>query len=129
MSSRRLPAVITVEAAVVMGVVLMGLALLFRMSLYLHDKAVLSGVVLETAQAAKERDRAQEEGAAGGYFYTRIGGKLLYFSRPSCTVSQTEESVTVTAQAGNGRLRLRAKANAPLTIPEEKIRERMKGGE
>ena len=62
MRSRQVRAVITVEAAVVMGVVLLGLSLLLRMSLYLHDKAVLSGMALESAQAARERDRAEEGG-------------------------------------------------------------------
>ena len=129
MRSRQVRAVITVEAAVVMGVVLLGLSLLLRMSLYLHDKAVLSGVAFESAQAARERDRAQEGGEISGYFYSRIGGKLLYFSRPSFTLSQNEKKVTVIAQAETGRTRILATASAPLTIPEEKIRECRKGEE
>ena len=129
MRSRQVRAVITVEAAVVMGIVLLGLSLLLRMSLYLHDKAVLSGMALESAQAARERDRAEEGGEISEYFYSRIGGKLLYFSRPSFTLSQNEKKVTVIAQAETGRTRILATASAPLTIPEEKIRECRKGEE
>ena len=124
---RRVRAIITVEAAVVMGVILMSLALLLRMTLYLHDKAVLSGLVMETAQAAKERDRALIEESAAGYFNTRVQGKLLYFAPPSCSVSLGGDRVTVSAQASGGRMRLRAQASAPLTDPEKEIRLRQGG--
>lgn len=124
---RRVRAVITVEAAVVMGVILMGLALLLRMTLYLHDKAVLSGLVMETAQAAKERDRTLIEESAAGYFGARAQGKLLYFATPSCSVSLGGDRVIVSAQAAGGRMRLRAQASAPLTDPEKVIRQRQGG--
>lgn len=121
-------AVITPEAAVVMGVILIGLALLLRTSLYLHDKAVLSGAVMESAQVARERGRAEIEDSVCGYFTERIQGKLLYFPTPNCSVSQIGELVRVNAQVSNGGLTLRAVASAPLTDPEEEIRKRQQGG-
>ena len=126
---RPVRAVITVEAAVVMGVILIGLAMLLRMSLYLHDKAVLSGVVMESAQAARERDRAEIEDAVSGYFAERIQGKLLYFPTPNFSVSQIGDLVRVSAAAANGALTLRAAASAPLIDPEEEIRKKQGGME
>ena len=121
-------AVITVEAAVVMGVILIGLALLLRMALYLHDKAVLSGVVMESAQVARERDRAGIEDSVSGYIAERLQGKLLYFPLSACSVSQTGDMVRVSSQTANGALRLRAVAGAPLIDPEEEIRKMQQGG-
>lgn len=126
--TRSVDAVITVEAAVVMGVALIGLALLLRISLYLHDKSVVSGTVMESVQVARERERADIEGAVSEYFAERMQGKLLYFPTPVCSVSKTGDMVRIRAQAANGILRLDATAGAPLIDPEEEIRNKQQGG-
>ena len=119
---KRIGAVSTVEAAVVMSVALLCPMLILLAGFYLHDLNILSGAAHESAQVGAEWKRMDERRSVQGYFQNRISGKLLYFSGASCLADQGGAHIRVQAAASSGRMRVSVSALAASEEPETEIR-------
>ena len=112
----------TIEAAVVMSVALLCLMLIMFAGFYFHDVNILAGAAYESAQAAGEWERMEENKSTEAYFQKRIRGKLLYFASADCTVTRSGKDITVRACASSARMKAAVSGSARTDEPEKEIR-------
>lgn len=118
----RIRASSTVEAAVVMGMAMLCLMLIMFAGFYLHDVNILAGAAYESAQAAGEWERMEENKSAEAYFQKRIQGKMLYFPSADCTVARSGNDITVKARASTARMQAAVRGSTRTDEPEKEIR-------
>lgn len=89
----------TIEASVIVPLILMIFSLVVTMLFYYHDKNVVSAVVHETLVMGCSREEITEE-EIEKYFQTRIGKKLLLFQtvRPIAEIENEEITIVCTAK-------------------------------
>lgn len=115
----------TVEASVIVPLLLMMFASVIYLTFYYHDKNILTGAAYETAVVGSERMGYEEE-ELEDYFRRRIKGKLLLFAKVYEEVEIKEESVTVSADAKKGYMKIHTQICMNKTHPETFIRNRRK---
>ena len=118
----RVKASSTIEAAVVMSTALLCLMLIMFAGFYFHDVNILAGAVYESAQAAGEWERMEENKSAEAYFQKRIQGKMLYFSSADCTITRSGKDIIVRACAASARMKAAVSGSARTDVPEKEIR-------
>lgn len=118
----RVKASSTIEAAVVMSAALLCLMLIMFAGFYFHDVNILAGAAYESAQAAGEWERMEENKSAEVYFQKRIQGKMLYFSSAGCTVNRSGKDIIVRARASSARMKAVVSGSARTDVPEKEIR-------
>lgn len=111
----------TIEAALVMPVVLMVILAGIYFIFYFHDKNILTGAVYETAVVGSERNGCKEEELAA-YFRRRTKGKLIIFSDVQEEIIWKEESVRVLCHAKRNRMQIHCQIAMKRTNPEAYIR-------
>ena len=84
----------TVEAAVIIPLIMWVFGILLHILFYYHDKNVLTAAAYETAALGCSR-AGMEELELEYYFFSRFEEKLLLFTRVECLVQIEEEQVSV----------------------------------
>lgn len=121
MRKKRLRGSFTIEAAVIVPLILFIFSMLMYILFYYHDKNVLLGTAHETVAIGSSRQEADEEDLET-YFSSRIQGKLLLFTWVSSDVQIEEEEVTIVCSARKKTMALEVECEAVKTAPEEYIR-------
>lgn len=112
----------TIEAAVIVPIILLIFAVLIQILFYYHDKNILAGAAYETAVVGSERRGYQKE-ELEAYFQRRIRGKLILFSDVRQQVEITKEKVTIRCLAKKKRMQIKSEASSKKTEPEPYIRD------
>ena len=112
-SRRRLPAVYTVEAAIVSSVVLLAIGTLIKEAYVLHDKVTGAMILEETLEQAAgnvEKDREDDYFAKRG---ENLGSPRLWLGKYSVKISRKQSRIIGNAWAGNWELQIERKNFSP----------------
>lgn len=112
---------VTVEAAVIIPLILFVFAVSVYILFYLHDKNILTSVSHETVVCATGYESFGEE-EMEEYFQNRIRGKLFLFDHIYSNAKVEEESVLLECKASKNRMRLQVIQKMKKTCPESYIR-------
>lgn len=118
---RRWKGSFTVEASVIVPVLLFLCVTAITTLFYYHDKVVLEGVARETASFGTCRQEKTEQELKQTY-EKLVKGKLLWFPKTQVQIRKSASDVEVSVQARHRGMSLKAKATVPLTKPEQKLR-------
>lgn len=113
----------TIEASLVLPIVLMVFMASVYIIFYFHDKNILSGAVYETAVVGSGRN-GYEKVKLEAYFRKRIKGKLILFSNINVKekIQLGKEKITVTCNAKRKMMEIAVCASVERTKPETYIR-------
>ncbi len=117
----------TIEATVVIPLLLFAIGIIMVLLFYCHDKNVLQGAVSEAAHI--------EAGRAGSEDYNElVQEKLFWFANPRIEVTEEDGHIVARGTAANSVISIRAEAKVTETAPETFIRnvrkiKRITGGE
>lgn len=123
--NRRVRGSFTIEAAVIVPMILFIFIVLLHILFYWHDKNILTSTAHETVSYGSEAVEMTEVDLEN-YFSSRIRGKLLLFERITCLITLDKSNVTIEAQAQKGYMKVRTRCSMVLTKPEEYIRNHRK---
>lgn len=112
----------TIEAAVIVPVILFIFGVLLHILFYWHDKNILMSTAHETVALGSSRSE-MEELELEYYFFDRMEGKLLLFDRVECVSSIEKNSVTVVWDGSKRSMVAKGEYRMSRTKPEDYIRE------
>lgn len=117
----------TIEASVIIPLLLFTIGLLMMLLFYCHDKSVLTGAAGELAHVKAGRGAPQSSD-------TGVEKKLLWFRNVTFTVEEEKNEVKVKAEARRWKTRIEIEAAVAVTAPETYIRnirkiKKLAGGE
>ncbi len=112
---------ITVEAAVIVPLILGIFVLLVNLLFYFHDKIVVEAIAHETLVICSNTEDIKKE-EIEEYFLGRMGKKLLLFSGVQAKAEVKEEAISLTCKATKGRYQLQIEMKMRRTEPEEYLR-------
>ena len=116
---------LTVEAAYLMPVIGMILAVSILALFYFHDKNIISSCAYETAVVGSTKAR-EKDGVSPDIliraFQERIHGKCIFFPGARADIQVEDETITVSAYASRKYFSLRVVQRAAVTEPEDHIR-------
>lgn len=118
---RKIRGSVTIEAAVIVPLILMVFGILFHILFYYHDKNVLMVAAHETAVLGVSRE-GMSELELEYYFFSRFEGKLMLFTRVECLARIEEEQVTIECDGSKDSMSVKVKFSVSRTKPEEYIR-------
>lgn len=111
----------TIEAAVIVPMILFIFGVLMHILFYWHDKNILMSTAHETAVLGSSRN-GMAELELEYYFFSRMEGKLLLFDRVECTAYIEEDSVTIVYDGSKGTMVTKSECSVSRTEPENYIR-------
>ena len=112
----------TIEAAVIVPMILFIFGVLMHILFYWHDKNILMSTAHETAALGSSRNEMSEI-ELEYYFFDRMEGKLLLFDRVECTSHMEDDKVTVAWNGSKGSMVTEGEYSIAKTEPENYIRE------
>ena len=112
----------TIEAAIIVPLILFIFGVLLHILFYWHDKNILMSTAHETAAIGSSRSEMAEL-ELEYYFFSRMEGKLLLFDRVECISHIEEDEVTVAWDGGKGSMVAKGEYSMEKTTPENYIRE------
>lgn len=112
---------VTVEASVIVPLLLFIFVVLVNIFFYYHDKNILMSTAYETAALAVSRED-MEEIDLEYYFFSRMEGKVLLFDRIECAVKIQEDQVLVTCDGSKNKMCVEVEYKMGKTKPEDYIR-------
>lgn len=112
---------LTIEAAYLIPLILLVLAVVVHLLFYNHDKNILLGTMHETAAYGAGLEQA-EEGILADYFTERTKGKLLFFTELVSEIKFTDDKVVVKCTARKSSILLKLTCAVNQTAPEDYIR-------
>ncbi len=112
---------ITVEAAVIVPLILGIFVMLVNLLFYFHDKIVVESIAHETMVVCSNTEELKKEDVET-YFQERVGNKLLLFSDVLAKAEIKKEAVILTCNASKGRYQLRIEMKMRRTEPETYLR-------
>lgn len=112
----------TIEAAVIVPLILFIFGVLMHILFYWHDKNILFSTAHEVAALGSSRTEMAEI-ELEYYFFSRIEGKLLLFERVECMTEVTEDKVSVSVDGSKGKMTTKVTYDMARTSPENYIRE------
>lgn len=112
----------TIEAAVIVPLILFIFGVLLHILFYWHDKNILMSTAHETVALGSSRSEMAEL-ELEYYFFSRMEGKLLLFDRVECTSHIEDEKVTVEWDGSKGSMVAKGEYSICRTKPEDYIRE------
>ena len=121
MNKKKLQGSFTIEAAVIVPLILFVFGVLLFILFYYHDKNVLLGTAHETVAIGSSRQNMKEE-ELENYFASRIKGKILIFPWVQSEAEIREEEVYIVCKAKKNTLSLKVESKAAKTEPEDYIR-------
>lgn len=112
---------ITIEAAVIVPLILWIFALVVNVFFFYHDKNVITACMHETAvmSCGKENISLEE---IEEYFHKKIQRRLLLFSWIEIEAEQTKKEVELCCQAARNSMKTMVRMSMSKTRPEEHIR-------
>lgn len=112
----------TVEAAVIVPIILLIFGVLLHILFYWHDKNILMSTAHEAAALGSARSTISEL-ELEYYFFERMEGKLLLFDRVECLSHIEDDEVTVRWDGSKGNMVTKGEYSVRRTRPEGYIRE------
>lgn len=112
----------TIEAAIIVPLILFIFGILLHILFYWHDKNILMSTAHETAALGSSRSEMGEL-ELEYYFFDRMEGKLLLFDRVECMVHVEEDKVTVAWDGSKKDMVTKGEYSIGRTEPEDYIRE------
>lgn len=118
---RKIKGSATIEAAVVLPLVIMMFAVIITMLFYFHDKNVITGVVYEViAIGSTESEFNQEK--LGRELTEKLSQRLLMFSTIYVDVQVEKSKLILQCNAKKGGMTLQVQVAMNMTEPENYIR-------
>lgn len=111
---------LTVEAAVIVPLILMVFSVLLNTLFYYHDKNIITGAAYETVVRGSSEEETDSELEA--YYQSRVKGKLLLFTYTTGEIEQEEDIVRITCTAIRKKMSLCIERATAKTNPEGYIR-------
>ena len=118
---RQIKGSVSIEAAIIVPLILWMFMLVVFILFYYHDKNVVSAMLHETTVMASEAEDVSIEDIED-YFQKRIRGKLLLFPQIDMQIQLEEESIYVVGIGRKRGMRLRVEMRMSITEPEKTIR-------
>ena len=125
MKVKRLNAVMTIEMAIIIPLVLFMVMGLILTIFYFHDKNILNGAASETAVVGSAKLRESEEfdeEEIENFCRERIQGKCIFLVSHRIDVSVSDTEVVVEVTAAKRDFSISVIKKAVVTEPERKIR-------
>lgn len=120
---RKIKGSFTIEASVIVPLILFIFSALVNILFYYHDKNILMSTAYETA-ALGSADEELSEIELEYYFFDRMEGRMLIFDRVECVVTHSEKEVKVWCDGSKKNMRVIFDYKMPKTNPESYIRKR-----
>ena len=111
---------VTVEAAFLVPIIFMVIAVVISILFYYHDKNVITGVAHETAVVCSRSEKTETE--IESYFYEQLGEKLLMFGSVDVELEELDKELCLTCTARKNGMNINVTANMKRTSPESQIR-------
>ena len=102
----------TVEAAIIVPMILFLFSVLVHILFYYHDKNILMSSAHETAAVGSSYEDWSEIDLEY-YFFSRMEGKMLLFDRVECLVTMAEERVTVMCDGSKNQMKVKFEYHMP----------------
>ena len=119
---------LTIEAAVIVPILLWVFAIIITLLFYFHDKNVVTAIAHETAViGCGEGDTSKEE--VEKYFQRRLSGKLLLFTGADVDAKVSDEMVSMQCSAKKENMKLQIEIHMCRTEPETVLRRKRLIGE
>lgn len=112
----------TIEAAVIVPMILFIFGILMHILFYWHDKNILMSTAHEAAALGSSRNEMAEI-ELEYYFFERMEGKLLLFDRVECTSHIEADEVIVAWNGSKGSMVTEGEYSIRKIDPEKYIRE------
>ena len=120
--NKKIKGIFTLEAAVIVPMILAIFWALLQVLFYYHDKNIVLGVAHETLVMGAGRENWNEK-ELEAYFSSRIKGKLLLFPEIQTEVQIEKKQIQMECGAKRGLFTLHAEQVMSSTQPENYIRE------
>lgn len=111
----------TIEAAVVVPLILWMFALIILLLFYFHDKNVVTVLAHETVSVCFD-EKEVSESVVEEYFQKRLSGKLLLFSSVKVNATISKKEIIMTCHTQKSGMKLRVEVQMKKTEPETYIR-------
>ena len=112
----------TIEAAVIVPIVLLIFGILLHILFYWHDKMILVSTAHEAAAVGNSRSEWSEL-ELEYYFFSRMEGKMLLFDRVECTAYVEDDRVRVVYDGSKGSMVAKGECSINRIEPEDYIRD------
>lgn len=112
----------TLEAAIIVPMILFIFGILLHILFYWHDKNILMSTAHETVALGSSRSEMAEI-ELEYYFFSRMEERLMLFDRVECTVAIEDEKVTIKWDGSKRSLVAKGMYSINRTEPEKYIRE------
>lgn len=119
---KRLRGSFTIEAAIIVPLILFIFGVLLHILFYWHDKNILMSTAHETAAFGSSRSEMSEI-ELEYYFFSRMEGKLLLFDRVECISHIEDDKVTVAWDGSKRSMVAKGEYSVSRAKPEDYIRE------
>ena len=116
----------TVEMSFLMPIILLLIMGSILSVFYFHDKNIVVGAAYETAVVGSTKAREKDgvdPGELESLFGERVRNKCILFARVDVSVKVDDEQIEVQAQAARRKMKISVVKRAPVTQPEQKIRD------
>lgn len=118
---KELPASITVEAALIVPVILFVFGVLLNLLFYYHDKNVVTAVSHDTASYGSYLEEPNEANLKQ-YLATQLQGKLLLFQTVQSDIQVKENQIIVCCKTQKNGMLIEAECSVNRTEPQAYIR-------
>lgn len=119
--SRKVNGNITIEAAIIVPILLGMFSVIILLLLYYHDKNVVIAVSHEVAIVGDEGDET-EEAKIEALFQKQIEGRLFLFSAISAKANVDAKEIRIVCSASKNNMKLHTKIQMERTEPEKFVR-------
>lgn len=120
-TTKTLRATFTIEAAVIVPVILFVFAMIITLLFYFHDKNVVAAIAHETVVMGCSKEEITDA-RLEQYFQKRMGRKLLLFSTADPQAEVEEDRIVLTCHARKKGMSMEIKMSMNRTEPEQYIR-------
>lgn len=111
----------TIEAAVIVPIILWGFAVILLLLFYYHDKNVVTAVAYETA-AMGCGDHGMSSEEMETYFQKRLADKMILFSFVNIEAKDEGHDITIFCKAQRNGMNFHVKISMKGTEPESIVR-------
>ena len=111
----------TIEATVIVPIVLFVVGILFYLLFYYHDKNAILSAAHDTVVYGSYMEEV-EESDLQNYMREQVNGRLLLFPSAQSSVEIRKEEIAMTVTASRGPMSLKIKTATARTYPERYIR-------
>lgn len=110
----------TIEASIIVPMILAMFSLVIIMLFYFHDKNVVTAITHETLAMGCSKEEVSEE-ELEKYFLSRLNGKLILFPMPVVNANMDGEQIHMECTAKKEKMRLYVEMEMKHTDPEKHI--------